>query len=309
VLTNIGAMHVVAIGAPLFLISLIFYEQKKYYPWLIFLLLTNFTTEFIAPTIFVFGILAFIEKRSWKWFLPPIIISSLMYIASIIFIKIGFAENKSILKSFQISEIAKNNFSRRLLMLEEFFRPGIYLTPFFSKYSLLFLPTIILTLFVINKGRLSSGSHLFTLIPVILVFSIIDILIKKPQLKKIILSLLIIGIFISIPIYIKKIKDIEKPKRIKELKEAVSMVKDGGSVTASRNISYHLAKRSEFYLTDNQVLTDYIILDTSFWDSKRKNNSYLNLAINSEKYQIAMDKNDVLVLIKNEKMEKINNLK
>ena len=307
VLTNIGAMHVVSVGAPLLLLTLIFYEKRKYGWWICFMLLTTATTEFIAPTIFMLGVLAFLEKRSWKWFLPPVLAGSIMYLASVLFIKIGFSKNDSILKSFQLSEIVKNNIRGRLSALEEFFRPALYLIPFLSKYSLLLLPTVVMTLFVVNKGRLSPGSHLFTLVPVILSFAIIDLIYRKPKFKKAILCVIAIGLVLSLSIYLEKVEDIKPVKRADDFGRAIALVKDGGSVTASRNLSYHLSHRSELYLVDNQKHTDYIVLNTSFWDSKPKNNSYLKSIFESDDYVKLMDENDTVVFAKKSKLDALIN--
>lgn len=308
ILTNISAMHVVAVGAPFLLMALIFYDDKKYIPWLVFVLLFAFTSEFIAPTVFFFGLLAFWEKRSWKWVLPPIISGSFMYLLSIYYITIGFAKSSSMLESFQPANIVKNNLNGRLSMLEEFFRPALYLVPLFSKYFFLMIPTILLDLVVIDKSRLSSGSHLFTLIPVILVFAIFDVVRKTDSKKrKLIFIAIFLGWIFTVPVWEKKI-DISPDKRAKEMNEAVALVRDGGSVSVSRDISYNLSKRSELYLVDNKKFTDYVVLDMSFWDSKDDRfNPYVDSVASSDRYEKVMDKNKIVVYIKKDKISQLKN--
>jgi uncharacterized membrane protein len=310
VLTNISAMHVVAVGAPFLLMALIFYDEKKYAPWLTFILLFSFTSEFIAPTAFFFGLLAFWEKRSWKWVLPPIIAGSFMYLLSMYYITIGFAKNSSIMQSFQLDNIANNNLKGRFSMLEEFLRPVLYIVPFFSKYFFIIIPTIFLDLVFINKGRLSSGSHLFTLVPVILVFAIFDVVRSSdPKKRKLILFALLLGWILSTPIWYKKM-DLSSDKRVKEMNEAVTIVKDGGSVTASRDISYNLSRRSELYLVDNGKFTDYVVLDMSFWDSKDDRfKPYVDLVAGSDQYEKLMDKNKIVVYIKKDKLDDLKSKK
>ena len=298
ILTNISAMHVVAVGAPLFLGCLIFYEKKHYLPWLIFMLLTVFTTEFIAPTIFALGVLAMIEKRSWKWFLPPILSSAFMYFLSVSFITIGFAKNDAIIQSFDPENLKKNNLTGRLALIEEFFRPLLYVIPFFSRFILLLGPTLLLTIFVVNKSRLASGSHLFTLVPVILSFVLLDILRRtEGRWRQTVFALAAIGTIAAIPIYNDKL-ELSPNKRLPQMERATTIVPADASVTVSRLMSYHFSHRSEMYLTDNQKYTDYIVLNTSFYDSKPKDSDYIRSVFSSPEYEKVMDENDIVVFAK-----------
>lgn len=80
-------------------------------------------------------------------------------------------------------------------------------------------------------------------------------------------------------------------------------MKDNGSVTALRQASYHLSRRSEFYLPDNEQLTDYVI-----FKSGKKPNAYKTQIKDSEEYTLAMNKDRVCVFIKKQKLSELLNM-
>lgn len=300
---NIGPMHVVAVAAPLLLITIIFYERKRYSLWLIFMLLTTITGEFIAPTIFLLGLLSWLDRRSLKWILPPMISGAIMYIASVFYITIGFGSSKYIFQSLQVSQIAINNILKRFFLIEDFFRPALYLFPLFSRYAILLLPTIILCLFIVDPNRFWTGSHVFSLAPVVITFAFVDLLQRfNIKWRNIVCASLIFGLLISSPTWANKVKF--KPDiSASAMREAIGLVKDNGSVTSSRVMSYHLSHRHDFYLIDNEEFTDYVVLYMGKWDTTDDRfRPYIESIMASDEYIKAMDKNPILLYIKKVKL-------
>lgn len=307
ILQLIGTLHIAAIGAPLLCITLIYYEEKKYLQWMAFLLLTTLTSEFIAPTIILLGVLAFIDsdRRSWKWCAPPLLAGGVMLLAAQWYITIGYAKTEELVKAVQ--NITHGIPAKRLQVIEGLFRPVAYLLPFFSRYILLMLPTLVLALFVIQEGRLNIGSHLLSLTSPIIAFSVWDVMrrIKNRRAKIVTATIICIGILASIPLWIPS-ASIESSPRAGVMRKAVSLVRDDGSVTASRSISYHLARRHDFYLIDNQQLTDYIVIDMSQYEFKEKRyREYIRSISDSGVYVKVMQEKNMLIYIKKQKLSEL----
>lgn len=305
ILQNIHTMHVAAIGAPLLLMSFIFYEKNKYVPWLIFLIATVMASEFVAPTVFLIGIIAFIDKRSLKWIIPPIASSLAMYIASALYITVGFSENKTLLGSLNFASI-QDSLNKRLYYLEEIFRPALYVMPFFSKYAILLLPTVALDMVILRYDRLASGSHLFSLVPAILAIIFVDILQKcNPKHKKFIAGLIVLGLAISVPSWYKEVS-FSPDKRVSAMEEAIGLVKDSGSVTASRVLGPSLNHRHDFYLFDNAMDTDYVIINSKGEDARsRKLKPYLQSIYASDDYLKVMERDGVAAYVKKAKVAEL----
>ena len=305
IIQNVDTMHVVAVGAPLLLLTFIFYEQKKYKWWLVFMLATCFVTEFIAPTIFIFGVLALWDRRSAKWIVPPVIASVAMYAASVWYIKIGYSKNDSILKSFSnISNI--DHFGIRFGRIKQFLSPALYFLPFFSKYVFFLVPTILVDIYVADINRLYVGSHLLSLVPPILVIALYDIAQKNSlMVRKIMLGLMVVGILYSASVWTKML-DVTPNDRASTMREAVSWVKDDGSVTTARIMGIALNHRKDFYLLDNQKLSDYMIFDRQTGEYSNKLRMPFNDSVEkSGNYLKVMDKNDIAVYISNERVAKL----
>lgn len=306
IMQNIDAMHVVAVGAPLLLFSFIFYEQKRYGWWLGFLIATALTSEFVAPTVFLFGLIPILDRRTWKWILPPFIAGAVMYLAAYFYITIGFSKQSSLLEKLNWQKIVDDRIKTRVSRFKDFLRPGLYFLPLFSKYSILLIPTILLALVIINISRLFPGSHLLSLAPPIIVFSILDLLQNRLlKYKKFVLAAMIVGIFISIPVWYKT-ASISPDERAVSMRKATYLVKDQGSVTSSRIMGIFVNHRKDFYLTDNQNYSDYILLDMSRDEYKKnRKNEYFQKIESSDSYFKVMDENDIGVYIKKQKIAEL----
>lgn len=197
IIQTIGPMHVVALAAPLLLLTLIEYEKKRYKNWLILLALTALVSEFIAPTVFLIGVIAFLERRKLKWIFPPIIFSGAIYAFSSYFITFGLSEHGEIIKKFKLQNICETLTKKRVKFAEiAFFRPIFYFIAFFSRYSILLIPSVLLALFIATRIR--TGAHIFSPVPAITVMIFIDVVSRANQkYRKIIYVLTLIGLLAS----------------------------------------------------------------------------------------------------------------
>lgn len=60
---------------PCIFFAFYFYQQKKFFPFILFALLALLVREDVALVVFIFGILAVTEKRAWQWTLFPALLS------------------------------------------------------------------------------------------------------------------------------------------------------------------------------------------------------------------------------------------
>lgn len=74
--------HVLPFAIPLLFWMLYLYLQKKFAPFIILALLTLSVREDVALVVGMLGILALIEKRSWRWILTPITVSGAWFLAA-----------------------------------------------------------------------------------------------------------------------------------------------------------------------------------------------------------------------------------
>ncbi len=308
----VGPMHVVAIGGPFFLLMLMAYMKKHYRYYIIGILLLVFLSEFAAPTIFMMGILALWDKRNWKWFVPPLVGAVALYMAAKYYITIGFSKHNSLLSHFK-PEAIKHIYKlpKRVEFVTDFLKPMMYILPFFSRYAVLLLPSIILAIFIIVPGRLKSGAHVFVFIPAILAIIFIDLAMrwKSSWKKNVLYGATILGIILSINSWWKWM-NVNESVHKHALDKALMYLRDGGSVTSSPQTGSHLARRREFYVPANKKYSDYAVLKLSKY-SKNKNkklgegNRYVDTLIRTNKYIKVFSEGRIVVLIKKEKLSQL----
>jgi hypothetical protein len=227
-------MHVVAIGGPFFLFMLMAYMKKHYNYFIIGILLLVFLSEFAAPTIFMMGLLALWDRRNWKWFVPPLVGSVALYMAAKYYITIGFSKHNSLLSHFK-PEAIKNIYKlpKRIHFVGDFLKPMMYILPFFSRYAILLLPSIVLAIFIVVPGRLKGGAHIFIFVPAILAIIFIDIAMRWQNgwKRKMLYGATILGILLSLHPWWKWM-EIDGSVHAEKLKRAVVYVRDGGSLTS-----------------------------------------------------------------------------
>ncbi|MCX6745530.1 MAG: DUF2079 domain-containing protein [Candidatus Parcubacteria bacterium] len=91
---NLFEFHILAL-APFFLgWTFYFYDQNKFSFFLIFSVLSLFIKEDIAFVIFMFGVLALLDKKKLKWILTPLILSTLYFFTALKIISFFSANQK-----------------------------------------------------------------------------------------------------------------------------------------------------------------------------------------------------------------------
>jgi len=307
----VGPMHVVAIGGPFFLFMLMAYMKKHYKYFLIGILLLVFLSEFAAPTIFMIGILALWDRRGWKWVVPPFIGSIALYMAAKYYITIGFSKHNSLLKHFKPESI-KNIYKlpKRIEFVGDFLKPMMYIFPFFSRYVILLIPSIILAIFIVVPGRLKGGAHIFIFVPAILSIIFIDIAIRwGGWKKKILYGAVIVGIVLSLHPWWKWM-EIDGSVHADKLGRAIAYIKDGGSLTSDSQTGPQLCRRKEFYLTSNKKNTDYVVVKLSKNKKKKLAQGqlrYVDTIAQNKDYLEVFREDRVIIYIKKDKISKLLN--
>ncbi len=306
----VGDMHVVSVAGPAFLMLLMAYHDKKYRAFVFWLIFMVFVSEFVAPTVFLVGVLALLERRSWKWFLPPAIGGMGLYLAAKYYITIGFGSSANILSKFTPQAIMSiYKIEKRLDLIAQSLAPLLWIFPWISKYALLLIPSFMIALFIIIPGRIAGGSHVFILIPPILVIIFIDLLERFPNFKRWIMAIAIVGIILSLHPWWKYM-EIDASDLTAEMDRAVEMVKDGGSLTASTQMGPNLCRREEFFLPMNEKMTDYVVLKTSKLtksksDLENQELKYDQKIEQSGIYRVVFREGRVVVFVKKEKIAEL----
>ncbi len=308
----IGPMHVTAIAGPIFLFLLISYYQKYYKLYLFFLLMMMLISEFVAPSIFLLGVLAFFHKRKPKWIFPPIIAGIFLQLIASHYITAGFGSAKNIFSKISLEQI-KNipKFDKRIDFVLKSIAPIGYIFPFFSKYIILIIPSFLIALIIIVYGRINTGAHVFALIPPILVIIFINLAIKwkNTLLQKVLYLVVFIGIIISFLNFLNKIS-FKTNSYVKQLNEARETIKDDGSLTADAAIGPHVCRRPEFFLPLNKQFTDYVFLKKSKYSHKnnslnKNKKSYRYLVENDKRYRLVFSEGRIIVYIKKDKIKEL----
>ena len=259
----VGDMHVVSVAGPMFLMLLIAYHEKQYRRFLFWTVAMVFVSEFVAPTVALVGVLALIERRNWKWILPPLAGGVGLYMAAKYYITIGFGSNENIVSKFTPTALTSiYKMDKRLELVRMVLAPLLWIPLWLSKYSILLIPSLLIALVIIIPGRIAGGSHVFILIVPILVMIFVDLLEKFKNHRKWIYGIAIVGILLSIYPWSKWMA-IDGSDFTSEMNRAVAMVKDGGSLTASTQFGPKVNRREEFFLPMNDKMTDYVVLKTS----------------------------------------------
>ena len=306
----VGDMHVVSVAGPAFLMLLMAYHEKKYRTFVFWVIFMVFVSEFVAPTVFLVGVLAFLERRNWRWFMPPVLGGVGLFLAAKYYITIGFGSSANILSKFTPQAIMSiYKIEKRLDLIAQSLAPLLWIFPWISKYSLLLIPSLMIALFIIIPGRIAGGSHVFILIPPILVLIFVDLLEKFPNFKRQIMAIAIVGIMLSLYPWWKHM-EIDASDLTADMDRAVEMVKDGGSLTASTQMGPNLCRREEFLLPMNEKMTDYVVLKTSKF-TKSKNDlenqelKYDQKIEQSGLYKVVFQEGRVVVFVKKEKIAEL----
>lgn len=306
----VGDMHVVSVAAPMFLMMLIAYHEKRYKRFLFWTVAMVLVSEFVAPTVALVGVLAFIDRRSWQWILPPIFGGVGLQLAAKYYITIGFGSSDYILSKFKPQALMSiYKMETRLELIYKALAPLLWIFPWLSKYSLLLIPSLLIALVIIIPGRIAGGSHVFILIVPILVMIFIDLLERFQSYRKWIYAIAIVGILLSLHPWLKWM-EIDGSEFTAEMNRAVAAVKDGGSLTSSSQFGPKLDRREEFFLPMNEKMTDYVVLKTS--KARENSNELENQELKYDQkleasglYRVVFREGRIIVYAKKEKVSEI----
>ena len=306
----VGDMHVVSVAAAMFLMLLISYHEKRYKHFLFWTVAMVLVSEFVAPTVALVGVLAFLERRNWKWYLPPLAGGIGLYMAAKYYITIGFGSNDNILSKFKLQALMSiYKIEKRLDLVREALAPLLWIFPWLSKYSLLLIPSLLIALVIIIPGRIGGGNHVFILIPPVMAMIFIDLLERFGKYRKYLLWIAAIGIIFSLhPWY--KLMEIDASEYSAEMSRAVEAVKDGGSLTSSTQFGPNLCRREEYFLPFNDKMTDYVVLKTSKITKKTneledQELKYDQVIERSGLYRTVFREGRIVVFVKKEKVAEI----
>jgi len=343
----IGPMHVVAIGGPLFLWLLMAYRERWYGRFVVLCCALALVSEFVAPTLFLVGVLALWHRRSWRWILPPMVAGALLQLVAKVFITVGFGSAEYLRERFHDAlALDVPKFTKRVKRVYEWLLPLGVVLPLLSRYALLLAPSLAIVLFIIIYGRISGGSHVFVLIPPILIMIFVELVdrfrsdtgraldarwarrlrlpqwvqasvrewgIRSPFLLGVVSAWIVI---IGIPHFIDRM-DFKTSIHRTALDAAIIRIKDGGSVTADASIGPHVNRRAEFFLPDNRQFTDYVLLKRSKYAEKRKEKrpaletrklSYRDSVEESGRYRVIFTKDRVTLWVAVEKIAQLLNI-
>jgi hypothetical protein len=200
---------------------------------------------------------------------------------------------------------------KRIHFVGDFLKPMMYILPFFSRYAILLLPSIVLAIFIVVPGRLKGGAHIFIFVPAILAIIFIDIAMRWQNgwKRKMLYGATILGILLSLHPWWKWM-EIDGSVHAEKLKRAVVYVRDGGSLTSDPQTGPRLCRRREFYLPVNEKHTDYAVLKLSK-NSKDKDKKlgngdrYVDKLVRTGEYIEVFREGRTIVFIKKRKLSQL----
>ncbi len=312
----IGPMHVVAIGGVFFLWLLMAYRERWYGRYLALCVAMALVSEFVAPTLALVGVLAFWQRRRLRWVLPPLVCGIALQLMAKWYITVGFGSSGYIKERFVDALHGDTpKFAKRIRRLGEWVAPLGYVLPLLSRYVLLLVPSLLILLVIIIYGRINGGSHVFVLIPPILVIIFVELTTRWRESGKQYVLYAIVGawiVFSGIPHFVDRM-DFKTSAHKEALDAAVAQIKDGGSVTADASVGPHVNRRAEFFLPDNRQMTDYVLLKRSKYADKKKKRpaletrkmSYRAMIEESGLYREVFQEGRVTLFVKKSKIEEL----
>ncbi len=81
--TNFYEFHLLPLAIPLLLAAWLAYDRRQFIWFLIWLGLALMAREDVALVVFGFGLLAWLDRRPWRWRLIPMLVSGLWFIAAL----------------------------------------------------------------------------------------------------------------------------------------------------------------------------------------------------------------------------------
>jgi len=296
---NFNAPHEICF-APFFLLFMFyFFRTARFFPFLLFLLISLSIKEQVLIIPIMIGVYAFFEKRKALWVVTPIIIGIVWGLFSIMIIlyfnqlyptapkstwlitDLGsrFFQSQNNLLDSLMTGVQTSNLSKGLMLqsaLKDLSGPVGIIVPFFSFTSLLGLPELILTLLSDRISMLGPNWHYNVIFICFFLVGTVEGLkkissfsiFKKLHIdQNIIIFLLSILLLSSTVIHYDTWIDITKYSKYTQrsiaLKTALTLIPSDASVTASRSVVVYVSSREHFSLLEQQSYLDYILIDNS----------------------------------------------
>ena len=277
---NLFEFHALAL-APFFVFwTFYFYDQNKFPPFLAFAILSLLVREDVSFVIFMFGILALIDKKKIKWILAPIVLAPLYFFTALKIVSyFSASQSYKFLIYYQWLgqtpwEIFKNLFLKFPLVLEHVFNLanlelvlGFFLVFLFiplcrPKYLLLALGAFLQIILGFASGELILRTHygaiFLTAMTIAAIFSL-KILTSNPKLinfskkyKNLLPLLIIAGLVYNflvlgpLPSFAQKIAALDY-QEAKLKKIFVNQIPPGASVVATYDLIPNLSSRKQIY--------------------------------------------------------------
>lgn len=305
-------MHVVAVAGPAFLMLLASYHEGRNRPFIFWCFVMALMAEFVIPTLFLVGVLAVWDRRSWKWIIPPVVFSVALLYAAKRLITIGAGSTDNIMTRLSPESLfSMEKPKKRFGLVSESLAPLLWVFPWFSKYAILLVPSILIALFIIIPGRIGGGNHVFILIPPVLSIIVLDLFERFPKRKTWIFVIALLGIAISVPTWVNRMQ-VDGSAFTEVMDSAGRSIKDGGSLTASSSFGAHLNRREEFFLPMNAKMTEYVVLKLSKY---RNDNALISQELSYDKeisesgrYREVFREDRIVVFVEVEKISELTGL-
>lgn len=206
--TALFEFHALVFGFCALVWAVYYYLQNKYWPWLLFIILALISREDISLSVVAFGLVAIIDKKSLRWYLPTILGGLIWYYGAMKIITYFSPDNQyKFLYYYQwlgssLSEIFLNIIKKpwlillklihpeNILLLLTLLMPTLFVAVRKPKWLLIALPSFLAyTLTGSNNVSVVFISHYgFALLPGLFIASIDSVAVITDRVKKSLLT-------------------------------------------------------------------------------------------------------------------------
>jgi uncharacterized membrane protein len=267
--------------APLFLLfTFYFFKYGKFTLFIVFMILSLMIKENISIVVLSFFLLGLMEKRSWKWVIPPLITSCVWL----------FLCMKIFLPYFGADYHIHGNVSRRLLgylkhpltvlnviiksrivaQVYTFFQSFLYVLPFFSREILFVIPWFLVGLVMGGNEQIRTWHYLIIIgfVFIALSSSLAKIArIMRNERVTVYIATVILFLNLSSSFYWFRVDEILPSPYVDAQRMAIDMIPKKATVCAPESMLVYLQDRRKVY---NEVSmghgitgdVDFIIFDS-----------------------------------------------
>lgn len=325
---NFSAPHEICFLPPLLLFSFYFFLTKRFWPFVVFLLLSVSVKEHVGLIAIAYGLYAAMQKKAARWVWMPLITGILWSILSLAvihhFVKLYSTDPHPAwfitdLKERFLSETAPlwPNLAAglktanigspfKLVFCYQLFSPLLVVLPFLSPVFLLGAPEFVINL--LSDRLIFFPVWHYNIIVSCFLLAACTLSIQKLSESRFFINLcghpdtakklLSWAVFFSIMIHhilwIDLARVEKRPLYAATAKEALSLIEPTASVSAPKNIVSHVSGRREYFLLSDCRRGDYILTD----DAKTAD-GFLKQADDKTSYRKIFDKNGIFLLRRN----------